>query len=334
MIVVRGSNADLAWRRSLSHFRRLPQSHRVASDRTSVQELLHVAIDIEHPRQRWVLSRLPPMNPAFALAEVVWILSGLRSSAFINFWNPLLPRYAGDGSTYHGAYGYRLRHQLGLDQVKRAYDVLRANPHTRQVVLQIWSPTLDLPLRNATAVSPDVPCNICSMLKVRDGRLWWTQVMRSNDLVRGFPHNVVQFTYLQEMFAAWLGVGVGRYTHVADSLHIYDSDRVTPLIERSCSWPANTDSWGLDYRASMACIATMAKLMTAWRHRDSAPSILKDVVTSDLPEAQANILCVIAADAARRHRRTAMVEQLMRRCTNPALSHAWKRWHARRSQET
>ena len=35
------------------------------------RELAHVAFEIRDPRQRWILSRQPAINPAFAIAEVV-----------------------------------------------------------------------------------------------------------------------------------------------------------------------------------------------------------------------------------------------------------------------
>ena len=56
---------------------------------------------------------------------------------------------------------------------------------------------------------------------IRQGCLEWLQVMRSNDLIWGTPYNFVQFTSIQEIVAGWLGVEVGNYVHVSDSLHVY-----------------------------------------------------------------------------------------------------------------
>ena len=41
------------------------------------------------------------------------------------------------------------------------------------------------------------------------------------DFWLGFPFNIVQFTMLQEIMAGWIGVDVGSYHHLSDSLHIY-----------------------------------------------------------------------------------------------------------------
>ena len=45
--------------------------------------------------------------------------------------------------------------------------------------------------------------------------------MRSNDIVFGLPYNFLQFTFLQEIIAGWLNVGVGEYMHISDSLLMY-----------------------------------------------------------------------------------------------------------------
>ena len=109
------------------------------------REILHALISVSDPRQRWVVSRNPPMNIAFALAEIVWIMTGRDDSAFLNYFNRELPKYCGNCPNYHGAYGYRLRKRFKIDQLERAYQALSKNPESRQVVLQIWDSTIDLP---------------------------------------------------------------------------------------------------------------------------------------------------------------------------------------------
>ena len=55
----------------------------------------------------------------------------------------------------------------------------------------------------------DIPCNLSSLLKIRKNQLEWMQINRSNDIYRGLPYNIVQFTTLQELMASWLGIEVG-----------------------------------------------------------------------------------------------------------------------------
>lgn len=53
--------------------------------------------------------------------------------------------------------------------------------------------------------------------------------MRSNDLWMGFPNDIFQFTAIQIYLAMRLGVGLGTYTHIAGSLHLYDRDYQSAL---------------------------------------------------------------------------------------------------------
>lgn len=200
----------------------------------ATREQLRVIVELKNPRNRWITCRHPRINPAFAIVEAVWILSGDNSLNFLLPWNKKLSDYVGYEPEVYGAYGRRLRSSLGFDQLTVAAEALTMNPTSRQVVLQIWNSLEDLPIRAGEPRSSDIPCNVISMLKVRNGLLEWTQTMRSNDLFRGFPYNVVQFTILQEVMAGWIGVDVGSYVQYCDSLHIYDRDTLalaSPVAE-------------------------------------------------------------------------------------------------------
>lgn len=324
-----------AWARIIEGFRELQQGF---DSRAATQsgrggdtlELLHSVIHLTDPRQRWAYSRRPALNPAFAVAEVIWILAGRQDSAFPNFWNRALPKFAGDGPTYHGAYGYRLRHHHGEDQLQRAYEALKNQPNSRQVVLQIWEPKSDLPSTQGLPVAPDIPCNISSMLKVRNGRLEWTQIMRSNDLYRGLPHNVVQWTSVQEVMAGWLGVEPGSYVHFSDSLHVYEEhwgNLQNPIPENETQFPSNTDSLALPkdgFDVVFPVIERRAQRMTQDDLTEN--ELLEMIEREDTPQAYRNMLCVLAADSARRRGWSDICNGLMEYCTNPAFNFLWKEW--------
>src|SRR5438270_821007 len=94
----------------------------------ATRELLHAVLEIEDPRQRWIPSRMPPLNPAFAIVEAFWILLGRNDEALPRFFNPRLPRFNGPGPTYAGAYGARLRRAFDLDQLQLAAEALIGQP--------------------------------------------------------------------------------------------------------------------------------------------------------------------------------------------------------------
>lgn len=294
----------------------------------NTRELLHVTFSIENPRERWISARLPPINPAFAIAEVVWIVSGRRDAAFLNYFNRKLPQYAGPGSTYHGAYGYRMRTHFGLDQLNRAFSTLKLKPESRQVVLQIWDPRADLPNEEAIESSSDVPCNVCSLLKVRDGNLEWMQIMRSNDIFRGTPYNFIQFTSLQEIMSGWLGVGVGTYNQLSDSLHLYDTDlSVVGVDVAASSDAANSDSLACPKTESDQAFKELARRIEHLIADDLDSNELRHLAQCNrIPEAHQNLLRILVAEAARRRGLGAVSSEIVSDCTNPTLVLMWNRW--------
>ena len=329
-----GPTADQVWLQVVEAFR--------AGDGVLVQpgrggttkEILHAAITISDPRQRWIASRRPPLNVAFAIAEVVWILTGRNDLAFLEAWNSRLPDYVGKGPQLHGAYGHRLRHHMGVDQLNRAYHVLSSNPNTRQVVLQIWDSSADLPQSDGSPVDQNIPCNVLSLLKVRAGKLEWLQVIRSNDLFLGVPHNFIQFMCLQEVMAGWLGIDCGAYHQVSDSLHIYDHDEESVLTSAPLpDLPSSTDSLAQPKESSEASFGELGRRI----ERMIAPGLPRRqleriAVWDEGPESFQNMLAILVSETARRHKWPDISDRAMSACTNPLYSELWRRWLTRLSQ--
>jgi len=331
-----GDTADEVWLDAAAEVRAGHPLQRLDGRGGPVYDLGRVVFTIKEPRCRWVHSRRPAMNPAFALAEVIWILAGRKDAAFLNYFNPRLPQYAGRGDAYTGAYGHRLRHAFGIDQLEHACQALTGQPNSRQVVLQIWNPQRDLPAESGDPAHDDVPCNLCALLKLRGGRLEWTQVMRSSDLVLGIPHNFVQFTSLQEVMAGWLCVELGSFCLVTDCLHVYE-----PRLDDVCSAvptpPPNGEPRDLCLgeaasRAALDRVVELADMMTV----SGIPSadLVRAVDACGLPGAWHDVLCVLAADYARRSRWPALVSEVVARCRDPWLRHMWHSWERRRAAET
>ena len=327
-----GDTADEVWQQIAESFRQGDGWHQQTSRVGRTSELLHVALSIARPTERWVVSRIPALNPGFALAEVVWIVAGREDSKFVNAFYPGLSKWQGTGQTYHGAYGHRLRRRFGVDQLEGAYLALKENPDSRQIVLQLWDATADLPHERGKARSPDVPCNVMSLLKIRDGFLEWMQIIRSNDVWRGLPHNIVQFTSLQEIMAGWLGCKVGTYNQISDSLHVYvdkeDADNIgaSTLVEAA----PNTDSIALPKSDSDAAFRELASRVDGIIEGASTAHDISDMARyPGAPVAIQNVLRVLIAELARRRKLLVLSQEIMEECSNPALSQIWDRWFGR-----
>jgi thymidylate synthase len=184
-------------------------------------------------------------NPFFHFFEALWILNGGQDVATPARYLPRIAEYSDNGTTFHGAYGYRLRSAFGMDQLDRVVDLLKIQPDTRRAVISIYDPRLDL-----GTDSKDIPCNDMVMFKIRDGKLHMTVCNRSNDAIWGaYGANAVQFSFLLQYVAMRVGVAVGRYTQVSDSLHVYEDNPY---------WQAHKADHGVTvydpYASDMLCI--------------------------------------------------------------------------------
>lgn len=319
-----GKTANDVWKKAADML--LAQEATVSGRTGDVLELLHTFVSIENPRQKWVYDRIPPISISFALAEVVWIMNGEECSEVINYWNPRLSDFAGAGDTYYGAYGKRIRSHFGFDQLERSYYALQNVPESRQVVIQIYDVGKDFPIDNGQPRSEDIPCNICSLLKVRDGNLEWSQIMRSNDILLGMPYNFVQFTSLQEILAGWLGLEVGSYNHYSDSLHLYcrDFNKIGIGQEQELE---NTDSLSLGRNESEKIFKEIYDRMIALTNINISEKELLSLGQLESEYiAYNNIMLMIAAYVAKKMHYNYLAEEMVCKCENEVYTKMWNRW--------
>src|ERR1039457_4092982 len=65
----------------------------------STRETLHAVLRIRSPLQRWVVARTPPINPACAIAEVIWMMNGREDGVLVKRWNSGVAVLAAPGLT-------------------------------------------------------------------------------------------------------------------------------------------------------------------------------------------------------------------------------------------
>ena len=74
---------------------------------------------------------------------------------------------------------------------------------------------------------------------MRGGRLHLHNMVRSNDMVLGFPSDVAGFALLQCILAQKLGVTAGVYSHSISNAHVYDNQitAVEEMLRRTNDHP-------------------------------------------------------------------------------------------------
>ncbi|WP_236242338.1 thymidylate synthase [Streptomyces sp. CC228A] len=211
----------------------------------ATREVLDVHMRLTQPRARLLYA--PParvINPAFAVAETVWHLSG-SDAPWIFDYNARLRQYADDG-VLRGAYGPRMRKWAGnVDQLHRVVEILKEDPDSRRALIQLYDPAQD------AAGHKDVPCTLGFRFYLRAGRLHMSTTMRGQDVWIGMPYDLFFYTVLHELVAGWLGVELGEFHHHVGSLHIYENH--------------------LDQAEELTCVtasAVMPDLTTPWRGFD------------------------------------------------------------------
>jgi|TARA_Y100000310_G_C20588540_1_gene766710 thymidylate synthase len=187
-----------------------------------IREKLAMKFIITNPRSRILYVRPRKFSIQYMIAELLWYISGEQSTEWIANYSSFWRDISDDGKTANSAYGARIfrPHPCIADSslVQWAYIVneLRKDPDSRRAIIHIRSPW------DSVNAKLDMPCTLALQFFIRDGALHQVVNMRSSDLILGIAYDVPAFTFFQEMLALELGVELGTYTHISNSLHIYE----------------------------------------------------------------------------------------------------------------
>jgi thymidylate synthase len=248
---ITGRNGNQTYRRALESV--LRQGERVSPKGKPTLEVQAITTILE-PRERILTVPGRAANPFFNVAENLAIIAGLENQRdwFLQF-NKQYVEVAHDKPTDKaswGFYGTRLRRwrylfdhtpkeemstneEVYVDQLQDITKKLELDKFSRQAVASLWNPHLD-----NQGGHKDYPCNWGVMFKVREWQaetfgpagmkypvktqLHMTVVNRSNDIHWGlYGVNLNQWSFIQEVIAAVLGVEIGHQIHLSDSLHLY-----------------------------------------------------------------------------------------------------------------
>ena len=200
----------------------LEHGERVSPRGRPTLEVSPFVFQLHDPLQSLVLQRERRLNRAYATVEKLALVAGIEDPAMLCFYIDRLNEFVNPTTgAFDGCYGPRVAAQLSY-----VYTLLRSDPDSRRAVIAIYS-------QRDEHESLDVPCTLTLQFLLRRGKLSLIVNMRSSDVYLGLPYDVNQFCFLQQVMASWLGVGLGQYTHVAGSAHVYfsDSDAIHRVLE-------------------------------------------------------------------------------------------------------
>ena len=199
-------------------------------DGAVVGEVINAITEIEDPTRCILKSPIRKLPMRYMVGELLWYLSGNHNLRAIQLYTDAWNRMSDDGTTVNSNYGDRIQHAIcefsgeTFNQLQMVEKMLLEHPESRQAVIHIKQARklVEYPTK-------DVNCTVCLQFFIREGKLYMTTYMRSNDLWMGYPNDVFQFTAIQIYLAMRLEVKLGTYTHIAGSLHLYERDYQTAL---------------------------------------------------------------------------------------------------------
>jgi len=204
---------DEAWRKWYDLLNGTNDGHE-SRDGDVHSEILNAITIIKDPTKNIMKDPVRNLSMRYGIGELLWYLSANNKLSQIQKYTKGWDRMTDDGVTVNSNYGYCIAKKYGFDQLKFVINELKKNPTSRRAVIHIKEPS--------NKPSNDVNCTVCLQFFIREGKLYMTTYMRSNDVWFGFPYDVFQFTCLQIYLSMVLEVELGTYTHIAGSLHLYE----------------------------------------------------------------------------------------------------------------
>ena len=204
----------------------------------AIRQILDEGIDIPNPWSGRITRMIPGLTlrvdvgesfPLLTLrkiplklfiAEQIWYLMGENNPTWLQQFTRIWDDFLEEDGTVKAAYGHRWRHHFGRDQIESLVNHLTENPASRHAVVVTWDPAGD---GLGVDSKKNLPCPYTFTVNIAGGRLHLHNIIRSNDMMLGCPHDAAGFALLQCILAERLGLKPGIYTHSISNAHIYDN---------------------------------------------------------------------------------------------------------------
>lgn len=178
-------------------------------------ELTGYAFTLTNPRDRLIPCRHADMR--YSIANFFWTIAENGNPEHIIHYNPRGTAFLED-SELKCDIPSRLQNSLGGSQLVDAINLLKEDPDSRRAFITLGRPA-DIHEDNL-----DFPCPASIHYLIRNNKLNCIVNMRSQSTYGVLPYDVFLFTMMQEAVAKEVGVELGSYTHISNSLHIYEDE--------------------------------------------------------------------------------------------------------------
>lgn len=152
--------------------------------------------------------------------ELLWFLKGDTNVKYlqengVRIWNEWADENGDLGPVYGKQWvNWEALDGRSIDQIARAVDMLKKNPHSRRIIVNSWNVS-DL---DAMALQP---CHVLFQFYVADGKLSCQLYQRSADVFLGVPFNIASYALLTIMMAQVADLELGEFVHTFGDVHLY-----------------------------------------------------------------------------------------------------------------
>ena len=178
------------------------------------KHLTDITFAVQDPYHNICVNKARNLSLRYLLGEIGWYMSGSNKVSDIGKYARMWYDLTDDGETVNSAYGYRIFHKFGFDQLQYCIEKLKKNPYDRQAVIHIKEAS--------NAPTKDTPCTCLLQFTCQNRKLNLHTYMRSNDIWLGLPYDMAFFTVLLQIACNKTGLPAGTYYHTVGDLHLYE----------------------------------------------------------------------------------------------------------------
>lgn len=190
-----------------------------------IHEMLNVAIEVENPSWCLFSNKYRSSPIKYITHELLLYFSGTNSGEkFIEaskFWKHIL----NDDNSVNSAYGHLIFNKQNTKDIQTqwewAVNSLKKDKDSRQAILHYNTPD-----HQSNSIK-DFVCTLSNQFFIRNNKLYFSYIFRSQDVHFGLPIDFVWGYFLMEMMRLELlenypNLTLGSYYHYCASLHLYE----------------------------------------------------------------------------------------------------------------
>lgn len=208
---MKNTNAKRLWAKTLQYILEKGEEY-TDNDNRTCKEVLNLTLTLENITESDVEALINTM-----VSSKDWLYPSKEELTSIIFKKEAAP-------AYEYTYGGRIfNYNEKLNQINEfVIPLLQNDPQSRRAVVTVYNPAED-----SNSDNRNIPAMMYIHFRIKNQKLHLTTMIRSNEVLFGWPANIFQISKLHEHVAQKLGVVQGDITIISNSAHLFMEDKET-----------------------------------------------------------------------------------------------------------